>query len=70
MFLGLVYRLRALNVPVGITETLALAGALAMLAGRPALRREMGAAARRRVVADFALDDQADAFAALFRRVA
>lgn len=48
----------------------ALAGALAMLAARPALRREMGAAARRRVVADFALDDQADAFAALFRRVA
>ena len=29
MFLGLVYRLRALNVPVGITETLALAEALA-----------------------------------------
>lgn len=48
----------------------AIAEALAGLAARPALRREMGAAARRRVVADFALDDQADAFAALFRRVA
>ena len=48
----------------------ATADVLERLAARPALRREMGAAGRRRVVADFALDAQIDAYADLFRGVA
>ena len=48
----------------------ATAAALARLAASPALRRQLGDAARRRVVRDFRLDDQTAAFADLFRKVA
>ena len=47
-----------------------MADALGQLASRPERRRDMGVAARRRVLAGFTLNGQADAFAALFRRVA
>ena len=46
----------------------ATAGALYRLWAQPELRRTMGAAGRRRVQRDFALDDQIDAFAGLLRR--
>ena len=48
----------------------ATADALARLAASPELRQRMGQAGRHRVLADFRLDDQADAFAGLFRKVA
>lgn len=48
----------------------AAAEALWRLAKAPQLRREMGAAGRRRVVQAFALERQIDAYADLFRRVA
>ena len=47
----------------------ATAAALQRLWDAPDLREQMGAAARRRVEADFDLHDQIDAFTALFRRV-
>ena len=48
----------------------ATAGALARLAAAPDLRQTMGAAGRRRVQRDFALDDQIAAFVTLFQGVA
>ena len=48
----------------------ATADALARLAASPELRQRMGQAGRHRVLADFRLDDQVDAFAGLFRKVA
>jgi glycosyltransferase involved in cell wall biosynthesis len=48
----------------------ATADALACLAASPELRRTMGAAGRARVVRDFALDNQLDAFVDLFAGVA
>lgn len=51
-------------------DPVATAAALARLATSPQLRRNMGAAARRRVEQDFRLDNQVDAFADLFRAVA
>ncbi len=48
----------------------AAAAALARLAASPGVRRDMGAAARRRVERDFRLSDQVGAFADLFRAVA
>jgi len=48
----------------------ATAAALARLAASPGVRRDMGAAARRRVERDFRLSDQVGAFADLFRAVA
>lgn len=48
----------------------ATADALQRLAAQPGLRREMGAAGRRRIIRDFALANQIDAYAELFRRVA
>ena len=48
----------------------ATANALARLAASPELRRTMGAAGRRRVERDFALDDQIAAFVTLFQGVA
>jgi glycosyltransferase involved in cell wall biosynthesis len=48
----------------------ATADALARLAASPELRRTMGAAGRRRVERDFALDDQIAAFVTLFQGVA
>lgn len=48
----------------------AMAAALDRLWRAPHLRQEMGAAGRARVLRDFRLDDQADAFVDLFRSVA
>jgi len=48
----------------------AMADALGRLWRAPALRQEMGAAGRARVVRDFRLDAQAEAFVNLFGRVA
>lgn len=48
----------------------ATADALQRLAAQPGLRREMGAAGRRRIIRDFALANQIDAYAELFRGVA
>jgi len=48
----------------------ATAAALARLAASPEMRRDMGAAARRRIERDFRLSDQVGAFAGLFRAVA
>ncbi len=48
----------------------AMAAAICLLWEQPALRQTMGGAARRRIVADFQLDDQIAAFANLFREVA
>lgn len=47
-----------------------MAGALDRLWRAPALRQEMGATGRERVLRDFRLDDQTDAFVDLFRSVA
>jgi glycosyltransferase involved in cell wall biosynthesis len=61
----------------GVEGFLAPAGdARAMAAGlhelwrRPELRRRMGAAGRARVLREFRLDDQVEAFIGLFRSVA
>lgn len=51
-------------VPVGDSE--AIAAALARLARDPALRERMGQAARQRVLRDFTLKEQIQAFVALF----
>ncbi len=51
-------------------EPEAMAAAIRSLWEQPALRIEMGGAARRRIVTDFQLDDQIAAFANLFREVA
>lgn len=48
----------------------ATSAALLELWRRPVLRRQMGAAGRERVLRDFRLSDQADAFVDLFRSVA
>ena len=50
-------------------DPVALAGALARLAADPDLRTRMGAAGRTRVIAKFALADQAAAFTTLYERV-
>ncbi len=51
-------------------DTVAAAGAIEELSRSAELRERMGAAGRARVLRDFHLDDQADAFADLFRSVA
>jgi glycosyltransferase involved in cell wall biosynthesis len=51
-------------------DAAAAAGALAELGRRPALAARMGAAGRARVLRDFRLDDQIEAFIRLFRSVA
>lgn len=51
-------------------DSVALADALEELGRSPRLRREMGAAGRARILQDFRLDDQADAFVELIRSVA
>lgn len=52
---------------VPVRDADATAAALFRLAGDPALRERMGTAGRRRVLADFRLDDQIAAFAALLQ---
>jgi colanic acid/amylovoran biosynthesis glycosyltransferase len=54
--------------PVG--DAPAMAAGLRELWQRPDLRRQMGAAGRARVLHDFRLDDQVEAFVGLFRSVA
>lgn len=51
-------------------DSMSLGDALEALWRAPELRRRMGAAGRNRVLRDFCLDDQADAFVELFRSVA
>ncbi|MBP9500962.1 MAG: glycosyltransferase family 4 protein [Candidatus Promineofilum sp.] len=51
-------------------DSVSLADALEELWRAPELRQRMGAAGRARVLRDFSLDDQADAFVELFRSVA
>ena len=51
-------------------DATAMSAALLELWRRPDLRRQMGAAGRQRVLRDFRLSDQADAFVDLFRSVA
>lgn len=51
-------------------DPVALADGLLQLWRRPELRERMGTAARDRVMRDFQIDDQADAFVELFRSVA
>ena len=51
-------------------DSVAIADALAELWRRPERRAAMGAAGRARVLADFRLENQVDAFARLFGSVA
>ncbi len=58
------------GILVPARDPAAIADALAELWRRPELRAAMGAAGRARVVADFRLENQVDAFARLFGSVA
>ena len=55
---------------VPVRDSDATAAALVRLAGDPELRKQMGAAGRERVMADFRLEDQITAFAALLHEAA
>jgi len=54
---------------VSMREPEAMAGALAKLAADPHLRTSMGDAGRKRVLVDFRLDDQVNAFISMFKSV-
>jgi glycosyltransferase involved in cell wall biosynthesis len=55
---------------VPVQDATAMGDALARLAADPALRRRLGASARRRVADDFHLDDQVASFVALLEEAA